>query len=132
MSSTTDAKQALLRQKVLSEPLMIVLDLLKDPEEQCIGVVKTWLNSLLTLENILNIHFDTMSKLMNIISDSDGSNKTCSDRFRGESMRQLDYVLSHFYCILRYADEWTWKCFAEMSLQNAHKGDSISRDLSTD
>lgn len=115
MPSISDAKQALRRQKVLMAPLMMILDLLDDSESLCADVVSSWLQGLLTLENVLNIHFDLMGKFPHIAADAEDVQKTTSERLRKDASRQMAYIMAHMNGILSHANDWIWQCLSEMS-----------------
>ena len=64
MPIISDAKQASHRQRILTEPLMLVLDLLNDSHNAAFDVVASWLRSLSSLEQVLMIHLDALDTLV--------------------------------------------------------------------
>lgn len=115
MPSISDAKQALQRRRVLTEPLMMVLDILDDSAAPCVDIVRSWLESLLTLETVLDIHFDLMRKSAAAIKLSADSAEKQTGRLQRDASRQLGYALAHVNSILSCANDWIWQCLIEMS-----------------
>lgn len=115
VSTVSDTKDIIRRQRVLKSPLMLMLDILQDSHTAASNVVATWIQNLPTLEQVLSIHFDLMFDTVDKINMIGNDAKpTSTDRHTMESFRDLEYVLSHFQIILKHSNDWIWQCLREM------------------
>jgi len=121
-----DANQVLTRQNVLREPLMIVLDLLDDPDGTCIEMTASWLQHLATLEYVFSTHFDMLEDLRTNLDSLHSMTDDSIARRRRDSARRLDYVMSHIIGVIRHASEWTWQCLTEMVPSDNQSGEARS------
>ena len=108
--SFTDAKQALHRQKILTDSLMLILDLLQDPVDVAFDFVTGWLRGLVSLDHVLDIHFDFLAKLLRIpaVPGSDKGKRVT--RSGDQRLRELVYIVEHILNILKHGKEWVWEC----------------------
>ena len=126
MPSISDTKQALHRQKVLEEPLMLILDLLSDNNHRASEVVKEWLHNLPSLEQVFNIHFRLLTKLILSERRALRSDDEVISRYRAEKIRDLEYVVGHFLSILKHSNDWIWQCLGEISLPALHYSEEMA------
>ncbi|KAK3706813.1 hypothetical protein LTR37_012492 [Vermiconidia calcicola] len=126
MLSIADAKQASYRQTILLEPLMLVVDLLNDPADVAFGVVKAWLSSLPSLEQILRVHFELMGKHTGSDEKLDGSARNALGRLDAQRAREVEYILEHFLNILRHGNNWVWQCLSGMVPSSERDNDATT------
>ena len=115
MPIVADTKQAISRQAVLTEPLMLILSQLDNSDETIAEVVKDWLQKLPTLDQVLNIHFDLLTKLMDSPGDLAGTDTRRSNRLDDEIIRNLGYIVGHFLSIVKHGNDWIWSCLEHVS-----------------
>lgn len=113
MSSVLDTKIALQRQSILIDPLMLILDVLNDFTDPAADAIEDWLHSLTSLGTVLDILFDSLSRL----TKSREEPSVAEDKFITRSgvgeIRELEYTLEHFLNILRHGNEWVWQCLVD-------------------
>ena len=112
-----DVKHASARQEVLSEPLMLVLDLLGDTQKSSHAVVQSWLHGLSTLDQVFRIHFDMLRDLQSSLTTSSSPSDEVLKRDRASTIRGLEYIMAHFLAILRHGNSWVWDCLADLPMQ---------------
>ena len=121
-----DVKQSIVRQEVLTEPLMLVLDMLSDPQTSSHAVVRSWLHSLSTLEQVFRIHFELLDDLLRQSPNRDGPDGAVNHRHQTDTARALEYTMGHFLPILKYGNEWVLECLNGLHLQSGRPGDSVT------
>ena len=124
--SVFDTKHASYRQQILTNSLMLTLDLLNNPADIAIDAVKSWLHGLASLEQIFRILFDLMNQLMK----TEDSLTSHSDKFvlrdSDDKLRSLGYLVEHFLNILRHGNGWVWQCLGDMSSLTLDDSDEMS------
>lgn len=116
MNVLSDSKTMQRHLSVLEHPLMLILDALRHAEgESSSEAVKSWLQSLATLEQVFTILLRQLSEHLSMAVPS-STNKTqkashsTSKRERESRVRELDHLLSHFQNILAQGNTWVWNC----------------------
>ena len=126
VTSVSDTKQALQRQEILTEPLMLLLDMLNNSNDAAFDVVKSWLNALPSLEQVFEIHFEFMSKSMASRETEVTPYGTVAERHRNEIQQELEYVLHHFLNILKHGSNRIWQCLDDVSSLIVQDEDAVS------
>ncbi|KAF2169744.1 hypothetical protein M409DRAFT_64771 [Zasmidium cellare ATCC 36951] len=112
MSVLQDSKQMARSQQVLEEPLLLTLDALNDPTDPAFEVVKSWLQGLSSLEQVLQILFKHTLELSSAIKkQSTDSVRNCRER-----VLKLDYILGHLQHIVEHGNLWTRRTLGRITI----------------
>lgn len=125
MPMAADAIQALNRQRILTGPLMLVLDELLDVTGSTYDFVRSWVQNLNSLDQVLKIHFGILGDLSRQESQDPSTNpKRCSRRI-SEMVRNLEYIVGHILAILKVANGWVWQTLRSLSISPASEEDDV-------
>ena len=108
MPSVSDSKQASHRQQILTDSLMLILDMLSTSTDIVVDTVRSWLHGLVSIDRVFTIHFDLMFKHVKLRKNA--TNQQCNFPVRqgSQSARELTHITDHFLNILRGANDWVW------------------------
>jgi hypothetical protein len=96
--------------EVLWQPMMLILDLLSDPSTPASECVKTWLQGLPSLDQVLQYLLDRLHETLPSTSVARSINERQRTRQLAGEIRELNYLLGLIRSILSQADYWTWQC----------------------
>jgi hypothetical protein len=96
--------------EILWQPMMLILDLLADPSTPAFECIKTWLQGLPSLDQVLQYLIDRLHETQPNASVARPINERQSTRQFAAEVREVNYVLGHIRNILSQADHWTWQC----------------------
>lgn len=109
--SASDAAQTARRISILSEPLLLVLDVLREPSAAASQVVKNWLSGLPSLDQVLSILLRRMNELQD-----DGFHRepdsNAQGRWRDQHVRDTVSALDLLQAVLGTGNRSTWDCLA--------------------
>ncbi|CAK3964497.1 related to regulator of reproduction [Lecanosticta acicola] len=114
ISVLSDAKQHSRSLQVLERPLLLIIDQLEDPELPAFDVVKSWLDGLHSLDQVLVLLFRNLSELRLSVFENRDPGEQQEKRRRDGDIRGVEYVLSLFQNILTHDSEWTWQCLSRI------------------
>lgn len=125
MSVLQDSNQMARSQEVLEEPLLLTLDALNDPTDAAFEVVKSWLQALSSLEQVLQILFKHLLELSSLVR----SGVTAASRAHTEHVRKLDHILSYFQNVLTHGSQSTRRTLSRVQVPNANSPDGTDGTL---
>ena len=126
MSTMSDVSQAVNRQKTLTGPLMLFLDELRDSNGSVSDTVRTWIRNLNSLDLVFKIHFERLSQLLGRDHRGKAAGPNAPSRNNAETIRHLEYVISHFLDILRLGNDRLWQCLQDMPMPTLGRGEAAS------
>jgi hypothetical protein len=111
---TSNAENWPRRQEILSGPLLISLDVLRDSRTTARSVVR----SLLASPNSISVVFQTLFARMHALLESGAKSvdphKETTQRSSRQNSREREYVLGHVVAILALEDETMWQGLGDM------------------
>ena len=123
-----DDKQAGRRYRILQQPLMLILQILDNPNDSAAEFVKSWLQGLTSLEQIFQILFEQLHGVTNYLGRSNDMSADGDKRSYNDQVRELDFILHHFHNILSSGSDWTWRCLTNMTFP-FHDGDREEEEV---
>jgi hypothetical protein len=90
--------------------MMLILDILSDSSTPAFECVKTWLQGLPSLDQVLQYLLDRLHEILPNARIAQPLNERQTTRQLASDIRELNYVLGHIRSILLQADFWTWQC----------------------
>ena len=115
---TSNAENWPRRQEILSGPLLISLDVLRDSRTTARSVVRSLLASPNSISVVFQTLFTRMSALLDYDTESLGPHKETSERTLKQNIRELEYVLGHVVAVLALEDEVMWQGLSDMLASN--------------
>lgn len=112
MSVLSDAKQQGRSLQVLEQPLLLILDDMEDPVLPAFEVVKSWLDGLPSLEQILLLLFRNLNDVSPRNAQTHEPGEKQEKRHRADAYRHVEYFLGVFHNILLHGGHWTWQCLS--------------------
>lgn len=121
MATASDLQQILQRKEALSLPLLNLLDALEDPSHPDFDVTKSWLSTLTSLDQVLEI---VMNNLTVAIAGQSGiaMNTHACQRTYEERIRVLESTFRMLRNILLNGNAWTVQCLRALSLGDDQDG----------
>jgi hypothetical protein len=126
MSAVSDVSQAVNRQKILTGPLMLLLDELHDMSGPIFDSVRSWLRNLNSLDQVFKVHFESLSRLLRRDHHGKATGQPATNRSTAETIRHLEYIISHLLDILRLANNWIWQCLQTTPVSSIGRGETAS------
>lgn len=106
------------RQEILSGPLLISLDVLRDSRTTARSVVRSLLASPSSISVVLQTLFTRMSAILSYDTQPLGPHVETSQRALKQKSRELEYVLGHLVAVLALDDEVMWQGLGDMHTTN--------------
>jgi hypothetical protein len=117
------------RQEILSGPLLLSLDTLRDPRISARSVVRSLLANPNSMSMVFQILFTKMAALLDPATHSATPHTETTQRALRQRSRELEYVLGHVLAVLTLDDETMWQGLADMhasSVPGVNDGDVVT------
>lgn len=112
--NTSNAESWPRRQAILSGPLLMSLDTLRDSRTTARSVIRSLLTNPSSISVVFQILFTKVSTLVSHSAQSTSPHAETSQRALKQNSRELEYVLGHVLAVLILDDEVMWQGLGEM------------------
>ena len=119
-------------EKVLTRPLLLLLDSLRVERAGSSDVIRSWLQTLPSLDRVFRILLHRLQVELESYSYSYASNgSVAKSRQRGadQSLDQVVFCLQHIRNILRYPSQHTWTVLADLHMSTSKSIDSSKKAM---
>ena len=108
---------------ILAEPLLLALDMLKSPSAAASEIVKTWLATLPSLDQVYMIILQRLHNLLNQEAPQQPEDNV-GRRHTGHQIRSLVYYFGLLTSILSINTDWIWECLVALDTTRVGEGDA--------
>ena len=123
-ATTSDTGRITHRLESLGEPLMLTLDRLSEKSSSAAEAVKYWLRALPSLDRVLWLLLQRISKIKHLLSDEPEA------RQQREHLRELEYYFKLTRTVLDAALQWACECLSALEVENFSEDDKRESGLS--
>lgn len=115
-------------EKVLTRPLLLLLDGLQVESTGASDVIRSWLQTLPSLDRVFGILLTRLQADLDAYSYGSGSGAATKRKQRDadQSLADVVFCLRHLRNILRYPSEHTWLVLANLQLTSARSGNQTT------
>jgi hypothetical protein len=127
--ATSNAESWPRRQEILSGPLLLSLDTLRDSRIAARSVVRSLLANPNSMSMVFQILFTQIAALLDPATQSASPHTETTQRALRQRSRELEYVLGHALAVLTLDDEIMWQGLADMhasSVPGLNDGDVVT------